>query len=60
MQTPAKWYAEFLGGSFDVLEAADGQEALTLLETRVPALVITDFTLPGMDGFELGTADAGE
>ncbi len=46
-------YAEFLSGSFDVLEAADGQEALTLLETRVPALVITDFTLPGMDGFEL-------
>ena len=46
-------YAEFLRASFDVLEAANGTEALTLLETRVPALVITDFTLPGMDGFEL-------
>jgi CheY-like chemotaxis protein len=46
-------YAEFLSASFDVLEAADGHEALTLLETRVPALVITDFTLPGIDGFEL-------
>jgi CheY-like chemotaxis protein len=46
-------YAEFLRASFDVLEAANGTEALALLETRVPALVITDFTLPGIDGFEL-------
>jgi CheY-like chemotaxis protein len=46
-------YAEFLSGSFDVFQAADGQEALTFLETRVPALVITDLTLPGIDGFEL-------
>jgi CheY-like chemotaxis protein len=46
-------YAEYLRASFDVLEAANGTEALTLLETRVPALVITDFTLPGIDGFEL-------
>jgi CheY-like chemotaxis protein len=46
-------YAEFLSASFDVLQAADGQEALALLQTRLPALVITDFTLPGMDGFEL-------
>jgi two-component system, cell cycle response regulator DivK len=46
-------YAEFLRASFDVVEAANGTEALTLLETRVPALVITDFTLPGIDGFEL-------
>jgi CheY-like chemotaxis protein len=46
-------YAEFLSGLFDVFQAADGQEALTFLETRVPALVITDLTLPGIDGFEL-------
>jgi len=46
-------YAEFLSPSFDVLEAANAKEALALLETRVPALVITDFTLPGIDGFEL-------
>jgi chemosensory pili system protein ChpA (sensor histidine kinase/response regulator) len=46
-------YAEFLSASFDVVLAASGSEALTLLETRVPALVITDFTLPGIDGFEL-------
>ena len=46
-------YAEFLSASFEVLQAGDGQEALALLATSVPALVITDFTLPGIDGFEL-------
>jgi DNA-binding response OmpR family regulator len=46
-------YAEFLRASFDVVVAASGSEALTLLETRVPALVITDLTLPDIDGFEL-------
>ena len=46
-------YAEFLSPSFDVLEAGNAREALELLATRVPALVITDFTLPGIDGFEL-------
>lgn len=46
-------YAEFLSGSFDVIQAGDGREALALLETSVPSLVITDCTLPGIDGFEL-------
>ena len=46
-------YAEFLSASFQVLQARDGREALALLETSVPALVITDLTLPGIDGFEL-------
>jgi CheY-like chemotaxis protein len=46
-------YAEFLSPTFDVLQAADGEEALKLLETHMPSLVITDFTLPGIDGFEL-------
>jgi two-component system, cell cycle response regulator len=46
-------YAEFLAASFDVLEAADGKEALDILRDQVPALVITDFSLPGIDGFEL-------
>jgi len=48
-----RMYAEFLGASFDVLEAADGQQALAVLQERVPALVITDLSLPGIDGFEL-------
>ena len=46
-------YAEFLSESFEVVLAGDGQEALALLQKRVPAVVITDFTLPGIDGFEL-------
>jgi two-component system, cell cycle response regulator DivK len=46
-------YAEFLGPSFDVLEAADGEQALDVMRQRVPALVITDFSLPGISGFEL-------
>jgi two-component system cell cycle response regulator DivK len=46
-------YAEFLGPLFDVLEAADALQALEMMRSRVPALVITDYALPGMDGFEL-------
>jgi CheY-like chemotaxis protein len=46
-------YAEFLGLSFEVLQARDGTQALDALQRHVPALVITDFSLPGIDGFEL-------
>jgi CheY-like chemotaxis protein len=46
-------YAEFLRASFDVMEAADGRQALDAMRRKVPAVVITDFSLPGFDGFEL-------
>lgn len=46
-------YAEFLGGMFEVLEAADGLQALEAMRTRRPDLLITDLSLPGLDGFEL-------
>jgi two-component system, cell cycle response regulator DivK len=46
-------YAEFLGTTFEVLEAADGEEALELANQHTLELVITDFSLPGIDGFEL-------
>lgn len=46
-------YAEFLRDSFEVIEAADGEEALAAMRDRVPDLVITDLSLPLMDGFEL-------
>lgn len=52
-QDTRQMYAEFLGLSFDMMCAADGEEALVLLRTRRPALVITDLSLPGIDGFEL-------
>ena len=46
-------YAEYLGEMFEVMQAADGQEALALVAASIPALIITDVTLPGIDGFEL-------
>ncbi len=49
-------YAEFLGMSFDVICAADGETGLARLRERRIDLVITDLSLPGMDGFELVAA----
>ena len=46
-------YAEFLDSLFEVIQAADGQEALAVLERSVPTVIITDLSLPGIDGFEL-------
>jgi CheY-like chemotaxis protein len=46
-------YAEFLSVSFDVLPAGDGTEALAIMRSTPPDLLITDLSLPGMDGFEL-------
>ena len=46
-------YAEFLGMTFEVVQAKDGTQALDTMQRRVPALVITDFALPGIDGLEL-------
>lgn len=46
-------YCEFLRGAFEVVEAADGEQALASLRTCVPDLVVTDLSLPIMDGFQL-------
>jgi CheY-like chemotaxis protein len=46
-------YAEYLGSAFRVLEAADGQEALEVMRSQPPDLLITDLSLPRVDGFEL-------
>jgi DNA-binding response OmpR family regulator len=40
-------------GGFDVLKAADANEALNLLNSDKPDLIILDIMMPGMDGFEL-------
>lgn len=38
---------------FDVTAVADGAEALAVFATVGPAVVVTDLSMPGMDGFEL-------
>ena len=40
------------GMGYDVLEAADGQAALALLDGREIGLVISDLNMPKMNGFE--------
>jgi chemosensory pili system protein ChpA (sensor histidine kinase/response regulator) len=39
-----------------VLEAADGLDALALVRGELPDLVITDVSMPRLDGFELAAA----
>ena len=41
---------------YDVLEAADGQEELSMIETKSIDLLITDRSMPGLGGLELLTA----
>jgi DNA-binding response OmpR family regulator len=38
---------------FDVLEAGDGEQAWELSRDRRPWLILSDVSLPGVDGFEL-------
>jgi len=38
---------------YDVLEAGDGEAAMTLLKTRGVDLIISDINMPKMDGLEL-------
>jgi CheY-like chemotaxis protein len=55
-QDTRQMYAEFLGIGFHVLTAGDGEQALETVRLHHPDLVITDLSLPGIDGFELITA----
>ena len=40
-------------GGFDVKVAADAEEALRILESYEPRIILMDIQLPGMDGLEL-------
>jgi len=42
-----------LNTKYSILKAADGQEAIKVLETEAVQLVISDVMMPVMDGFEL-------
>jgi CheY-like chemotaxis protein len=37
---------------YQVIHAADGREGITLADTTRPDLILLDFQLPGMDGYE--------
>jgi two-component system, sensor histidine kinase and response regulator len=41
---------EFEG--FDVLQASDGQEAMSMMQSLKPSLIVTDLLMPIMDGFD--------
>jgi two-component system, cell cycle response regulator DivK len=46
-------YAVYLTYSgYDVVEAADGQEAVEVATLRLPDVIVMDLTLPIMDGWE--------
>ncbi len=48
--------AETLGGSgYDVLEARDGREALSISEKELPDLIVLDVMMPDLDGMEVCT-----
>jgi CheY-like chemotaxis protein len=52
-QDTRQMYAEFLGMGFEVLTSPDGEQALEAARLHRPDLLITDLSLPGIDGFEL-------
>jgi two-component system, cell cycle response regulator DivK len=37
---------------FEVIEAVNGEEAVTLAESQRPDLILMDIQLPGIDGYE--------
>lgn len=41
--------------NFEVIEAGNGNEAIKLVSTQSPSLVLLDLMLPDMDGFEICT-----
>ncbi len=44
--------ASFRNWEFDVTEAGSGEEALSMISSHAPDLVVLDLTLPGIDGLE--------
>lgn len=42
-----------LGDAYEVIEAADGEEALAVAESEQPDLILLDIMMPDMDGYEV-------
>lgn len=45
--------ARLLADGYEVIEAEDGEEALTLARAERPALLVLDKVMPKLDGFEV-------
>lgn len=45
--------ARLSADGYEVLEAADGQQALALARSEHPDLLVLDKVMPGLDGFEV-------
>ena len=55
------FYAElFRASSFEVIETGRGDHALELARSNMPALIVTDLSLPGITGLELAKALKGD
>lgn len=39
-------------GGFEVIAASDAEEGISLAKTQLPDIIIMDFKLPGMNGFQ--------
>jgi CheY-like chemotaxis protein len=47
-----------LAGGFHTIGAADGMEALRLLQEQRPRLILLDLTMPGLDGWQFRARQA--
>jgi two-component system chemotaxis response regulator CheY len=46
-------YAALAQDGYEILEGQDAEQALAVVQTSPPDLVITDINMPGMDGLSL-------
>lgn len=44
---------QILSGTYNILKASSGQEAIDLYMKRKPDMILADYMMPGMNGFEM-------